>query len=64
MYTISIIIPVYNCEKYIDRCLSSIEGQSYKELAGYKIEHKKNYKYKEKHEKDRNYYNNKRKKLW
>ena len=55
MDTISIIIPVYNCEKYIDRCLSSIEGQSYKELAGYKIEHKKNYKYKEKHEKDRNY---------
>ena len=26
----SIIIPVYNVEKYIDRCLSSIVNQSYK----------------------------------
>lgn len=26
---ISIIIPVYNCEKYIERCLNSIESQSY-----------------------------------
>ena len=29
---ISIIIPVYNCEKYLDRCLNSIVSQSYKEI--------------------------------
>ena len=26
---ISIIIPVYNVEKYIDECLKSIQGQTY-----------------------------------
>ena len=26
---ISIIIPVYNAEQYIDRCLKSIQNQSY-----------------------------------
>lgn len=29
---ISVIIPVYNCEKYIERCLSSLANQSYKDL--------------------------------
>lgn len=29
---ISIIVPVYNSEKYLDRCLSSIIGQTYKNL--------------------------------
>ena len=29
---VSIIIPVYNGEKYIDRCLGSIFNQSYKEI--------------------------------
>ena len=29
---ISIIIPVYNCEKYISRCLRSIINQTYKNL--------------------------------
>lgn len=30
--TISIITPIYNAEKYIDRCLKSITEQSYKKL--------------------------------
>lgn len=29
---VSIIIPVYNCEKYLDKCLSSIIAQSYQTL--------------------------------
>ncbi len=29
---ISVIVPVYNEEKYLDRCVSSIVGQTYKEL--------------------------------
>ena len=29
---ISIIVPVYNSEKYIDRCLDSILNQTYKDL--------------------------------
>lgn len=29
---LSIIIPVYNTEKYLDRCLESVVNQSYKEL--------------------------------
>ena len=29
---ISVIIPVYNVEKYLDRCLESIESQTYSEL--------------------------------
>lgn len=29
---ISVIIPVYNSEKYLDRCLSSILNQSYKDI--------------------------------
>ena len=29
---ISIIVPVYNVEKWIDRCLKSIQRQSYKEF--------------------------------
>lgn len=31
MHKISVIIPVYNAEKYLDRCLSSISKQSYKD---------------------------------
>ena len=29
---ISIIVPVYNLEKYIKRCLQSIQNQTYKNL--------------------------------
>ena len=29
---VSIIIPVYNCEKYIERCLNSILNQTYKDI--------------------------------
>lgn len=29
---ISVIIPVYNCEKYLSRCLESVLNQTYKEL--------------------------------
>lgn len=30
--TVSIIIPVYNCEKYIKKCLESALGQTYKDI--------------------------------
>lgn len=29
---VSIIVPIYNCEKYIEVCLQSIENQSYQNL--------------------------------
>lgn len=29
---ISIVVPVYNSEKYLKRCVDSILGQSYKEI--------------------------------
>ena len=29
---ISVVVPVYNTEKYVDRCISSICGQTYREL--------------------------------
>lgn len=29
---VSIIIPVYNCEKYLDKCLGSVIAQSYRKL--------------------------------
>ena len=29
---VSIIIPVYNGEKYIERCIRSLLGQEYKEI--------------------------------
>ncbi|HEB9330600.1 TPA: glycosyltransferase, partial [Campylobacter jejuni] len=32
MYKISIIIPIYNVEKYLDECLKSVINQSYKDL--------------------------------
>ena len=32
MPKISVIVPVYNTEKYIGRCIESILNQSYKEL--------------------------------
>lgn len=32
MIKFSIIIPVYNCEKYLDRCIDSIINQEYKNL--------------------------------
>ena len=32
MYRISIIIPVYNVEKYLGRCLDSVVGQTYQNL--------------------------------
>ncbi len=31
-HTVSIIIPVYNVEKYLDQCLASVVGQSYRDL--------------------------------
>lgn len=32
MKKVSVIVPVYNCEAYIDRCLTSLMGQTYKNL--------------------------------
>ena len=32
MKKVSVIIPVYNVEKYLERCLDSIVGQSYANL--------------------------------
>ena len=32
MQTISVILPVYNVENYLDRCLNSIVNQTYKNL--------------------------------
>ena len=29
---ISVIVPVYNCEEYLERCVNSITSQSYKNL--------------------------------
>ena len=30
--TVSIIIPIYNCEKYITRCLNSLINQTYSNI--------------------------------
>jgi glycosyltransferase involved in cell wall biosynthesis len=30
--TISIVVPVYNCEKYLEKCLDSILASSYGDL--------------------------------
>ncbi|MEE1281613.1 MAG: glycosyltransferase family A protein, partial [Acutalibacteraceae bacterium] len=32
MKKISVIVPIYNTEKYLHRCLNSIINQTYKEL--------------------------------
>ena len=32
MATISIIVPVYNVEKYLERCVKSIQNQTYSDL--------------------------------
>ena len=29
---VSVIVPIYNCEKYIDRCLESIVSQSFGDI--------------------------------
>ena len=29
---VSVIVPIYNVEKYLDQCLSSIEAQTHKEI--------------------------------
>ena len=31
-YLVSIILPIYNVEKYLDRCIQSILNQSYENL--------------------------------
>ena len=31
-YKVSVIVPVYNVEKYISRCVESLIGQSYKNI--------------------------------
>ena len=42
MNKISVIIPVYNAEKYIDKCLKSVINQSYKNLEIIIIDDKSN----------------------
>ena len=32
---VSIIVPVYNVEKYLDRCMQSLLGQTLKEFRNY-----------------------------
>ena len=32
MFKVSVIVPVYNSEKYIDRCVKSLINQTYREL--------------------------------
>lgn len=32
MDKISVIVPVYNAEKFIDKCIESVIGQTYKEI--------------------------------
>lgn len=32
---ISVIVPIYNADRYLERCLSSIIGQTYKNLEIY-----------------------------
>ena len=32
MSKITVIVPVYNVEKYLDRCITSITSQSYKDI--------------------------------
>jgi len=32
MSQISIIIPIYNCEKYLKECLSSLQNQSFEDF--------------------------------
>ena len=29
---ISVIVPVYNVEKYLDKCVSSVKGQTFKDI--------------------------------
>ena len=31
-YKISIVIPIYNCEKYLNECISSVLEQTYKDF--------------------------------
>ena len=32
-YKVSVVIPVYNGEKYIERCVKSIQEQNYEDLS-------------------------------
>ena len=32
MVKVSVVVPVYNCEKYLNKCLESISSQSYSDL--------------------------------
>ena len=31
-YDVSVVVPVYNCGKYIEKCIKSIENQDYERL--------------------------------
>ena len=30
--TVTVVIPIYNVEKYLNRCIESVAGQTYKNL--------------------------------
>ena len=34
MYKVSIIVPIYNVEKYLEKCITSILNQNYRSYIG------------------------------